>query len=141
MLELSAWFHGVHPFALLTPDLLGKAFRQRLLTCTMLRRELLPTKGGDICDSPVGSAVQWRLGLYSRSRMPDQPFCPSDEIPCLSKSEKRDAITGRVLFLQQSLEVFCHFRPARLDGLQKSDGFVVSLSTSSFAKAGATSGV
>ena len=56
-------------------------------------------------------------------------------------SEKRDAITGRVLFVEQSLEVFCHFRPARLDGLQKSDGFVVSLSTCSFSKAGATSGI
>ena len=99
-------------------------------------------KGGDICDSRgSGSAVQQRLGLYGRSRTPDQPLGPSNEIPRLSKSEKRDAITGQVFLLQQSLEVFCHFRPARLHGLQKSDGFVVSLSTRSFAKAGAASGV
>ena len=99
-------------------------------------------KGGDIHGTgQSGSGFQQRLGLDGRSSTPDQPLGPSNKIPCLSKSEKRDAITGRVFLLQQSLEVFRHFRPAGLDGLQKSDGFVVSLSTRSFAKAGATGGV
>jgi hypothetical protein len=107
MLELSPWFHGVHPIALHNPELLGKAFHQVLLTCTMPRRESLPRKGGDICFcitegltptvAAVGICGLPRVSLYRGSRAPDQPRGPSNKISRSPRSKERDAITGRVL--------------------------------------------